>query len=1255
MRKGFWIKLATSLVVFALLSAPVSMTDAQSNSAPPGDVGRSPQGAPNTATLNAPLDIPEVLVPSGVVSDFVRVNTVLYWHSTGYCYNPPHRSPTATNAGDIAEAVTRSSTIYASPDRELYYKDIRATNNCNQYVFSRIVADDNAVYWVDATGLVKLSKNAQVGDTPQVLSGSFADQRPYQIAIDSHYIYLSRDGYSSGCPSLCFYNPPRLDKIDKITGAVTGLDCTIFLGCPYAANMKVDPGERYLYYIDFNGNLQRMDLSNPTSITQLATNAHSYFPDGRRFLGCSLFECFYSDYVFIGRGSTTAGQTHEIVRYDNGSASAVNIYTSSDSTDDVSINDITSDGNNIFFYELRSDFCPSQPCFLTYTAWLYRSGRLNASGLANIYQYSSIGNSIVSGYGLDTDGTKLYWTDSGDIKRLSNQATALPKSPMHITGLEVTQGVQTTSNSVPLIKGKRTFVRVYVRSDDSTRDVPGITARLRATWTGGAGDWIEPTNVLAITVKRSPSRQNLNDAFLFELPWDWLQGDNLQITAELNPAHNPEQSDNYVHNVMTSPTFHLNPPPRLELRLFEYYYAMGGTVFGPAYAEKFGNADWIRRAYPVDESAGNLQTPGGGLRWSWTTIRDDALANLVRYPFVPCEDKDTTSNPDPNLPDCQNLRASAYVASQIAGMRNDLRAYGDTDNTTYYGLIALGSEQRDGKTATYFPRGQDGGKNGAGPAGNDALGWYAGHEVGHSVGLGHPATAAAAQECGIKGNDSLPNYPHAHIGDNNNNTNAEGFLDTPSYNYPRYDNSNLAIGTQTQDVMAYCKPFWLSDENYTRIYQNLTGNTPFQATVASLQQSGDWLVVYGSIISGTNTAYMDYLRHQIGNVTMPPLTPGNYAIRLRDGNGHVLHDYAFTPTADADTPLLSFGQVVTFIAGTRDVRIVRLSDQHVLADAPISANPPSVSNVHLVGAPNPVTGTVTLAWSASDPDGGPLQFDVLYSRDNGSSFQPLILHTVTPTQQIATSALGGGTGKFRVVASDGFNTGQADSASFTMANKPPVPMITLPTNGIHTHYGQVVNFSGSAVDVQDGVIGSSGLVWSSASGTLGTGPLMTQSLLPPGADVITLTATNKEGLSASASVTVYVDDNIDPDGPTMQVSPGTVTWAIGHGVTTPQTQTLTVSNFGTGSFTWQVSSDSSWLTTSAASGNDGDSLVATGNPAGMNDGETRSGHLIFTTTDNGYTQTLQLPVSLVKGNIFQSAYTGPMPPLRLVYLPIILK
>lgn len=1221
--------------------------DAQDYSTVTQQSAAKPSTLSIAAASNAPLDVPETVVGSGIVNDFYRASTVLEWHSKGYCppiIKNPQQPQAPADPGDVLETVNRVSLTGVSPDRRLYSRDVRVTNSCNPYFLSNVVFDGNYMYWVDQSGLEKLSRNANVGDVPTVLTNAVADGQPYQIALNGQFVYLSRGAYVSSGP-IKFFNPSRMEKVDTSSGVLTGLDCTLvlgILGCPYGVDLKVDPSGRYLYYIDTNKALQRMDLSSPTTIKQLATNVNSYFPDGSRFF-CVKFICISSDVVFIGRGLTTPGNTQEILSFNNANNTSTQIYSSS-YTNGASINDITADANEIFFFEVRENTCTGI-CFPSYTGWLYRSGRGNASALANIYQTPyELSTSIVSSYQLDTDGTKLYWTEVGNILRLSNQATALPKSPMEVTGIEVTQGVQTAGNTVPLIQGKRTFVRVYVKSDDSTRDVPGITARLRATWTGGSlggvGDWIDPSSVFSITVKRNPSRTNLNDGFLFELPFDWLNGDNLVVTAELNPNHDPEQTDNYVNNVLSSKSFHLNPAPRLELRLFNWYYNLAGTEWGPGYAEAFGNEDWIRRAYPMDESQGSIQTPGNGLRVSVTSIYDNNLANLVRYPSWPCEDKGTISNPNPAIPDCQNLRASAYVASQEGGLRSNYEQwYGDSDSTTYYGMISQSSELRGNPatTVTYFPRGQDGGKNAAGPAGNSFLGWYAGHEVGHSVGMGHPATAAAANECGIQGSDPLPTYAHGHIGGTDNATTVMGFLDTPSYNYPRYDNSNLALGNNTFDVMAYCLPQWLSDQNYIRIYTNLKGVAPTAPVPASPATSGDWLSVYGSIDTSANTANVDFLEHVVGNVVIPPITAGGYSIRLLDGGGITLADHPFTPDGDNESVLENFGQVVPFVAGTRDLKIIRLGDGKVLADVPISAHSPVISDVHLVSAPNPVSGTITLAWTASHPDGLSLKFDIFYSRDNGATFQPFMMNMTAQSQAVDTSKLGGGTGIFRVVASDGANTASADSAAFTMSNKPPVVAITLPVTDIHALYGQVINFSGQALDAQDGTIPDSGLTWSSAAGTLGTGHLLTESLLPPGVNVITLTAKNSAGLSAKANVTVTIDDAPEPDGPSMQVTPGVVSWAINAGVTTKQTQTLTVTNYGTGSLAWTVSSDSPWLTVSATSGGDGTSITVTGDPTGMADGATRIGNLIFNSSSSGTPQVLKVAVSLTKGDI----YLGP--------------
>ena len=134
---------------------------------------------------------------------------------------------------------------------------------------------------------------------------------------------------------------------------------------------------------------------------------------------------------------------------------------------------------------------------------------------------------------------------------------------------------------------------------------------------------------------------------------------------------------------------------------------------------------------------------------------------------------------------------------------------------------------------------------------------------------------------------------------------------------------------------------------------------------------------------------MDYLEHKVGNVLIPAIVPGLYTIRLLDVNNVTLANYAFTPSGADDAPVSLYGQVVAFVAGTRKVQIIRNADQAVLAEHAVSGSNPTISDVALVNPPNPVSGTVTLSWQAGDPDNLPLTFNVLYSQDNGVSFQPL--------------------------------------------------------------------------------------------------------------------------------------------------------------------------------------------------------------------------------------------------------------------------
>jgi hypothetical protein len=360
------------------------------------------------------------------------------------------------------------------------------------------------------------------------------------------------------------------------------------------------------------------------------------------------------------------------------------------------------------------------------------------------------------------------------------------------------------------------------------------------------------------------------------------------------------------------------------------------------------------------------------------------------------------------------------------------------------------------------------------------------------------------------------------------------------------------------------------------------------------------------------------------------------------------------------------------MAGTAEVQIVKGVDDQVLASESVSAHPPTVSNVAIQGAPQMVAGIVTLAWSASDDDGDTLTVDIHYSADGGASFQPLQVGvgeggapssnetsvrtaTQTGSVEIDTTPLAGSDNAIlRVVASDGVNTGQGDTDPFVMADKPPQPRILLPADGTQVHYGRLVNFSGEAMDVQDGSVASADLVWSTQQGQLGTGALLSADDLPVGINEVTLTATNSGGLSASTSVTVFVDDDLDLPGPTLSVAPIQVGWHVATGTTTGQTEDVDISNAGSGTLDWVAEEDAAWLTLDATSGTAPSTLSLTADPADLEDGTVLTATLWITSpaaTDH-VTESVAIPVSLLVGDVYH-AYSGAF--AHRVYLPLVLR
>jgi hypothetical protein len=227
-----------------------------------------------------------------------------------------------------------------------------------------------------------------------------------------------------------------------------------------------------------------------------------------------------------------------------------------------------------------------------------------------------------------------------------------------------------------------------------------------------------------------------------------------------------------------------------------------------------------------------------------------------------------------------------------------------------------------------------------------------------------------------------------------------------------------------------------------------------------------------------------------------------------------------------------------------------------------------------------------------------------------------------------------------------------------MAAKAPEVFIQSPADGTRIQYGQLINFSGAAFDAQDTFVADGGLVWQDAFGNvIGTGALVSSDALRVGVNVITLTAINSAGESASAGVTIIVGDNLAAPGPTLAVSPASLGWHVAAGSTALQGGSLSISNLGTGDLSWTASSDQPWLTLGATAGTVTEggpaaSLSLQADPSGLADDSTAAAHV---TINAGAAGSVTLPVSLSKGFVWAPPPVVTPPTDHRVFLPLVMR
>ena len=691
---------------------------------------------------------------------------------------------------------------------------------------------------------------------------------------------------------------------------------------------------------------------------------------------------------------------------------------------------------------------------------------------------------------------------------------------LYPTALEVTQGIQDLNNSVGLIAGKRTYVRAHVKA------VSGDWSNVHAEFAFGhsvapATGWIPADNPGGhITVKPNPDRGQVNDSFFVEVPPSVLVPGTLYVHFRVNHSHAIAES-NYDNNE-ASVVLQLTAGQKARVKLFTIQYGKGGQTYVASAEDLMMMVSWLRRAYPVPDVEYYLYV----LYWPYAQTPADL--------------------------GCGTVNAVLATLYQLDGYPGTMR---------YYGMVTESGGWMRGCAAD-IPSHMASGPTGP-PANHGWSNWdydwtygdyYGAHELGHCYGRYHTL-------CGGNEGGPDPNYPY-----------PGGLIGGPANDPNRYYGWDIerrvTYGPNWSDLMSYCPNEWVSNYTYTgmRTFMALeaalpwffsppqqSGNLPALAGegAASGQQAArpvmypeaggssadylssgeiaDYLSIFGRANLTRGTAELLTL-YRLSNVPESPTpTPSDdWTLVLRDGGGGTLASYPFTPRPDTEA---APGEEVqglileTIPWATGTARIVVLYRGAEVASRAVSAHAPTVTVLYPNGDEYLTAASITLRWQGNDLDGDALHYSVQYSPDAGASWQTLAVDVQATQLDVAPDQLPGSENALiRVIASDGVLTGQDQSdRTFRVGRKAPQAFIVSPADGARFVPDQQVMLVGEGHDVEDGAVPGERLQWTSdLQGVLGTGRQLQALGLQTGRHVITLRATDSDGQSGSATVTISV-------------------------------------------------------------------------------------------------------------------------------------
>ncbi|MFN0141780.1 MAG: FG-GAP-like repeat-containing protein, partial [Pyrinomonadaceae bacterium] len=740
---------------------------------------------------------------------------------------------------------------------------------------------------------------------------------------------------------------------------------------------------------------------------------------------------------------------------------------------------------------------------------------------------------------------------------------------LELFGLEITQALQDLANSMVLIQDKRTFVRAHVKSNS------GITNHARAKLIGRRNGVELPESPLfslnpvgsgivtgSIQVKTSPSRTEINDSFLFELPSSWRSGTvDIEFQGISNSfscrEDNGTGGDCHVQKIF-------DQSPAADASLIGIIWRENGLERKPTSNDLDRAAHQIEALFPIPRLTRN-------------------------YPYNLTWDSEQRPQTSEDF-DSINLRLGLQKL-----MDGCMGPPSGTCNRYYIGVILTPSGNE-------IPSGTRG--SAAGIPSDVTTGYLTPiytvpHEFGHSTGRRH------TDLCGARG----PNLNHFP----SDGTISYDKGPRGTYGFNIFDIRNSGIySPYTPDFMGYCFPRWISIYNYHGILAAIRARYSYLRSLELKIADGSANLLVGDnepavVLSGTvELNQSNGLINSIYRVNSPTSVlapaPGNYAIRFENISGQTVASYSFAPDIPSEGNRGSFNLLLPW-----NVAVARMSllfNDQVISSRTASLNPPTVTITSPNGGEVLGGNSAMVSWNANDADGDPLKYVVQFSSDNGTTWKTIATDWLSTNYLLdLNSVVGTSQGRIRILASDGFHTAEDQSdAVFTVGTHRPSAAVVTPDNNSSFVGDQPVVLQGNAFDLEDGVLAGSALVWtSSLDGALGNGTSLSVHALTltEGSHTITLSATDSGGQVGSAAVNVQVFRSRPVIPASLSTSPSAVNLTASIATLQSTSQVIAVRNNGDGTINWTASDNQSWLQIDAASGVAPANIVVTANPTGL--------------------------------------------------------